>query len=82
MSNINNINNTNDFVIISKMWKKYDVALTEFNSIFLHNIALTTEYASSSRIKLICKHSGKYRDTRKAKKVASETSVMGETLPE
>ncbi|OAD68591.1 hypothetical protein PHYBLDRAFT_150188 [Phycomyces blakesleeanus NRRL 1555(-)] len=102
MSNINNINNTNDFVIVSETSKKYNAALTEFNSIFLvgrefssvvavqeaakaygvkHNIALTTEYASSSRIKLICKHSGEYRDTRKAKKVASKTSVMGETLP-
>ncbi|OAD65670.1 hypothetical protein PHYBLDRAFT_153149 [Phycomyces blakesleeanus NRRL 1555(-)] len=89
MSNINNINNTNDFVIVSETLKKYDAVLTEFNSIFLvgrefssvvavreaakaygvkHNIALTTEYASSSRIKLICKHSGKYRDTRKAEK--------------
>ncbi|OAD67051.1 hypothetical protein PHYBLDRAFT_70406 [Phycomyces blakesleeanus NRRL 1555(-)] len=55
MSNINNINNTNDFVIASKTLK-------------------------NSCIKLICKHSGKYRDTRKAKKVASKTSVMGETL--
>ncbi|OAD75551.1 hypothetical protein PHYBLDRAFT_64464 [Phycomyces blakesleeanus NRRL 1555(-)] len=42
MSNINNINNTNDFVIVSKTSKK---------------------------------------DTRKAEKVASKTSVMGETLP-
>ncbi|OAD72694.1 hypothetical protein PHYBLDRAFT_73099 [Phycomyces blakesleeanus NRRL 1555(-)] len=85
MRNINNINNTNDFVIVSETSKKYNAALTEFNLIFLaygvkHNIALTTEYASSSHIKLICKHSGEYRDTRKAEKVASKTSVMGETL--
>ncbi|OAD67113.1 hypothetical protein PHYBLDRAFT_151717 [Phycomyces blakesleeanus NRRL 1555(-)] len=81
---MNNINSTNDFVIVSETLKKYNAVLTEFNSIFLgikHNIALTTEYASSSRIKLICKYSGKYRDIRKAEKVASKTSVTSETLP-
>ncbi|OAD68774.1 hypothetical protein PHYBLDRAFT_63318 [Phycomyces blakesleeanus NRRL 1555(-)] len=36
MSNINNTNNTNDLVIVSETSsKKYNTALTEFNSIFL-----------------------------------------------
>ncbi|OAD69440.1 hypothetical protein PHYBLDRAFT_66339 [Phycomyces blakesleeanus NRRL 1555(-)] len=99
MSNINNINNANKIVIVSKLSKKYDTALTEFNSIFLvrrefssvvavreaaraygakHNIALTTAYSSSSRIKLICKHSGEYRDIRKAEK-AAQVLVNGES---
>ncbi|OAD69740.1 hypothetical protein PHYBLDRAFT_200797 [Phycomyces blakesleeanus NRRL 1555(-)] len=45
-----------------------------------HNIALTTTFSSTSRIKMSCKHAGEYRDTRKAKKAALNVSV-GEDSP-
>ncbi|OAD71618.1 hypothetical protein PHYBLDRAFT_70050 [Phycomyces blakesleeanus NRRL 1555(-)] len=101
MSNINNTNSTNDFVIVSETSsKKYDTALTEFNSIFLigrqfsstvavceavkaygatHNIAFSTMFSSETRIKMICKHADKYRDTYKAVKIALKTSASKES---
>ncbi|OAD67866.1 hypothetical protein PHYBLDRAFT_150947 [Phycomyces blakesleeanus NRRL 1555(-)] len=97
---MSNFNNTNYFAIASEASsKKYDAALTEFNSIFLagreffstvaireavkaygakHNIIFTTYSSSSTRIRMISKPYGEYRNTEKAEKVVSEASVNQE----
>ncbi|KAL0092469.1 hypothetical protein J3Q64DRAFT_1217161 [Phycomyces blakesleeanus] len=44
-----------------------------------HNIAFTTHSATANRIKMICKHAGEYRDTRKAEKEAVQASGKEDT---